>query len=489
MLIEKDEISQSEDNSSETGEALTESTSEDPGRVQVKFSDHRLVLDKYRRNRKLTVKPETVKTPPATKEGQDRPQEGQSEDEQQVKPLPEQLQALIESASTQEFSLANLTWLDELSGDLQKLLFKQPRKDKLQMAFKKEHLSSSKREFRKANGWFKKFIELEVLCEALDTSKDSVRCHVVCPGIGYGLGRGLFARLMRRLWVNGGQETRIKASWADMGREWPMIHWQDLAMGVKWLVMRPAQPGKDCLGFFESVFENDFRDVFRDKGDNIKKNLLTQVKKKRRRLRCKDSYILFSDQEKGRTIGHRVERVLGGFYNFGDTDPKIQFEEFDAKREEILKFGEAQKNVDSEVAIEFPFGFQGLGREYGVCLFNQRFQKSFRTKRSTFLDKAPTAKPWEEILRERRGDSLPLGELQKETDQDAPDEPSGEEASEEEPQSEAEGDMEEPEPEEFDFEDEGVEDESDESESEEVQTMPRGSKNSIQRLPDLADDK
>lgn len=491
-LDEDSEEESEEDTNQDSQDGTNEDNEEE--KLEVKFGDQRLILERYKRDRKVIRFDEDLrqkKTEELEKSVHSEKEQSSEKEENSEEELsnPQKLEQMIQSDRTREFSLSKFEWLSKLASELKTFLFKNPRQNSLKKTFQIQSLSASKREFRRAQGMFKKFVELEMLSEFLDSSRNFIRCHIICPGVPYGLGRGPFVNFMRRLWANGGRRKEI---WGDfhkiMKNEFPMVHWQDLAMGVKWFLFNQCKRKRDHFGFFESVLESDFRELQakQDENDEIdyKTDFLQTLKKKRRKIRHKDGYILFSDQNPKRLLGDHVETILKEFYDIKHSSEKISFTFLEERRRELFALTQVSSDMNIDSTIQYPYGFRNNPHLDPIEQFNCLFSKNFRIKRSTFLDKANTAKPWEQILKESKEEALDLDELEKEAvseDEEAEDMEDAEDSA-----KENEEEFEELEEEEFDFEENVSEAESEEdSDEDDFTSLYKGSKASFNKLVEL----
>jgi hypothetical protein len=267
-----------------------------------------------------------------------------------------------------------------------------------------------------------------------------------------------------------------------------MVHWQDLAMAIKWFLFSEIKGKRNIFGFFESVWENDYRGMKPKEEEveerpfaNSKLRFLKDIQRKRKRNRHKDGYLFFADQNTERLLGTQVETVLKEFYDLENSSEKITFQNLENENEEMFKLSVESPEKEFPFSMSYPYGFRKNQDLNPVRLFNNIFKRNFQIKRSVFLDRALTSKPWERLLQETKENSLPLDKLHIE-EEDNEDE---EEEEIEEGGSEGE-EMVEPDEEEFDLDREESAPESDqESEEEDLMSAYKGSKASLNKLTEI----
>lgn len=519
-----------EENQSENSE------SEEGSKLEVNFEEEDTTSKTYKPNPKLVqITPELerffrdktesneaeneIETEAQNEENEDN--EDQNGESETVMPVT--LIDLIEKQieQTKETGrMESLKWFQSIDQEFQRQIFRPPRPDlinNLNLSRNKKtetadqdpdpeadqdeqtsnQLGSSHRQLRRAEGWYRKLVELETLGESLDSSRNDLRCHIICPGVTYGFGKGVFSSMLKKLWVEPEERTIPVPSLSNLANILPMIHYQDLATGSKWFIStaktlkkskkvssgpvkidfsksltqrnlgEDTQVGENVMGFYESVFENEWREKDKqfeteeaelepEAEDETNQNLLgafdfgkkisemvRKARKKRRKTSNKDGYVLLWDKDKKSSVGHRLETLIKEIIDINPKDQnnlqkpailntqsnhqKIKFEEH--KTPYFLP-----SNLKRDVIFETPFGFRKLAQKIQkekqiTHLKNEKMrgilrgvmadlvlEKNFEMKRSKFLDLAKSARCWEKILETDKERGLKMGELERDGD-------------------------------------------------------------------------
>ena len=385
------------------GEAASNDSDQEGSVLEVAFTEENMETEKYKPNSKLVqITPELEELFGSRGEQEEEQEEEQNPEEEvegegEGEPKKPPTLAELVSLELQEpagFKKMNsLVWFQNLPENMKHKLFRMPRPDLVssqnaaqsranspvdqekqiddenkEESQKERQLGSSERELRRAQGWYRKLVELETLGESLDSSRNDLRCHILCPGAKYGFGQGVFAEVLQRLWVRPEMRAIPIAKIEGLGNVLPMIHFQDLAMGGKWFIIRAKDPktkkpkilensenlsesirssvlgsapdlNDKVMGIYESVFENEWREIQRreaeaeeveenedsegvtdrfDVGERIHE-MVQKARVKRRRTKHKDGYVLMCDKDRRGTVGHRLETVIKDLI---DIDPK-----------------------------------------------------------------------------------------------------------------------------------------------------------------------
>ena len=387
------------------GEGGSNNSDQEGSVLEVAFTEENMETEKYKPNSKLvqiTAELEEIFGSRGEEEEEQEEEqnieeevEGDGESEPKKPPTLAELVSLELQEPAGFKKMNSLVWFQNLPENMKYKLFRMPRPDlvniqnaaqsranssveqgkqiddeNIEESQKERQLGSSERELRRAQGWYRKLVELETLGESLDSSRNDLRCHILCPGAKYGFGQGVFAEVLQRLWVRPEMRAIPIAKMEGLGNVLPMIHFQDLAMGGKWFIIRAKDPktkkpkvleNSDSLnrsirdsvlgsvlnlddkvmGFYESVFENEWREIQKreseveeveenedsetvtdrfDVGERIHE-MVQKARVKRRRTKHKDGYVLICDKDRRGTVGHRLETVIKDLI---DIDPKSQ---------------------------------------------------------------------------------------------------------------------------------------------------------------------